>query len=264
MHIGCAVIPAAGLGTRLRPATLWIPKEMFPILDTPAIAFGLEEARMSKVARVIVVIHPGKRMLVDFVQNWAKELRASKGEVPEIQFVVQERPLGLGHAVWSAKDAVGEEPFYVLLPDELFFAETPALLALGRNAPASWAALVGTQKVPPDEVHQYGMVGLYEGARVVEVVEKPEPTQAPSNVAMVGRYAFQPRIFDALSEAAPDASGEIQLTDAIRLLLPDGVYAQCLAGERFDIGNPSGWARAAQALARVRRTAAASQSAARS
>jgi len=122
----------------------------------------------------------------------------------------------------------------------------------------------GEERLRPMHIGQYGIVGWHEGSRVVQVVEKPRPGEVPSNVAMVGRYAFQLRIFDALSETAPDASGEIQLPDAIRLLLPEGVYARCLAGERFDIGNAAGWARATQALVRIRRMEASPPSAARS
>ncbi|WP_206832455.1 sugar phosphate nucleotidyltransferase [Alicyclobacillus fructus] len=263
MQIDCAVIPAAGLGTRLRPATLWIPKEMFPILDTPAIAFALEEALAARVRRVIVVIHPRKSMLVDFVRAWANQRRTEPEWAPEIEFVVQEQALGLGHAVLCAKGAVGAEPFYVLLPDELFIGKTPALCELSEGAPSAWAALVGTQKVPPAEVHQYGVVRLGAADDVVAVVEKPKADEAPSNIAMVGRYAFQPLLFDALAETPPDANGEIQLTDAIRRLLPAGVYARHLAAERFDIGNASGWARAAEAVARIRQAEMAGWIAAR-
>ncbi|WP_062306238.1 sugar phosphate nucleotidyltransferase [Alicyclobacillus sendaiensis] len=252
MDIGCAVIPAAGLGTRLRPATLWIPKEMFPVLNTPAIAYALEEALAAGVERLVVVIHPRKALLRDFLEAWARERGPGERRV-RVQWVVQEEPLGLGDAVRRAKEAVLGEAFYVLLPDELFLAETPPLLQLTRGAPATWAAIVGTQKVPLAEVHQYGMVGIGQGGRVTEMVEKPAASEAPSNVAMMGRYALTSRIFDALADVKPGAKGEIQLTDALRLLLPDGVYARHVAGERFDIGNAAGWARAAQALARIRR-----------
>ncbi|WP_304458065.1 sugar phosphate nucleotidyltransferase [Alicyclobacillus sendaiensis] len=186
MDIGCAVIPAAGLGTRLRPATLWIPKEMFPVLDTPAIAYALEEALAAGVERLVVVIHPRKALLRDFLEAWARERAPGERRV-HVQWVVQEEPLGLGDAVRRAKEAVLGEAFYVLLPDELFLA------------------------------------------------------------------ALTSRIFDALADVKPGAKGEIQLTDALRLLLPTGVYARHVAGERFDIGNAAGWARAAQALARIRR-----------
>ncbi|SIS53900.1 UTP--glucose-1-phosphate uridylyltransferase [Alicyclobacillus vulcanalis] len=252
MDIGCAVIPAAGLGTRLRPATLWIPKEMFPVLDTPAIAFALEEAWACGVERIAVIVRPGKTMLVDFVQSWAKERQAQEGRAPEVAFVVQEQPLGLGDAVRRAKPQVGSEPFFVLLPDELFLGTPLALGSLLEGAPARFSAIVGTQKVPLEEVHLYGVVRVGEGCRVVELIEKPKPGEAPSNVAIVGRYAFQPSVFDALAETAPGANGEVQLTDALRLLVPEGVFARHLSAERFDIGSAAGWARAAESLSKMR------------
>ena len=266
-----AVIPAAGLGTRFLPVTRSVPKELLPILDRPMLQYVVAEAAEAGVEEVIVITSRGKEGIADYFRG-RPELEArladdsgllervrSGTELAEVSFVIQEEPLGLGHAVLTAREAVGDETFAVILPDDII-AHTPGALSQMLAAIAGRgddAAAVAVERLPWEVVHNYGVVdaetvsaGLH---RVKGLVEKPAPGTAPSNLSIVGRYILPPRVFDCLERTAPGAKGEIQLTDGLALLMADGpLYACEFEGVRYDGGNPMGLLRASleHALAR--------------
>jgi UTP--glucose-1-phosphate uridylyltransferase len=251
-----AVIPAAGLGTRVLPATKVVPKEMLPIVDTPAIQYAVEECAGAGVDDILIVTGRGKRAIEDhFDRN--PELEAeleAKGktaeleavrrptEIARVHSVRQLAPLGLGHAVSVACQHVGDEPFCVLLPDELMVDATPLRALLAAFA-ATGSSVIGVTEVAPELISSYGAAAVEPGPepgvlRVTGVVEKPAPDEAPSNLALVGRYVFTPAIFDALDRITPGAGGELQLTDAIVLLLAEApLHAVVITEGRFDTGN---------------------------
>jgi len=256
-----AVIPAAGLGTRFLPMTKTIPKEMLPIVDKPAIQYVVEEAVASGCDDIVIVTGRHKRAIEDhfdrafelehhLTERGEKDRAASIrriGESAEIHYVRQKEPRGLGHAIWCARKHVGDEPFAVLLGDDVYVGEPPAtkqLLAVHARLSAS---VIAVEEVPEERVHLYGIVkpGRSAGTGVSEVedvVEKPSAGSAPSRLAASGRYIFTPRLFQALSEAKPDARGEIQLADGLRILLKsEKVYCSKFTGHRFDIGNRLDW-----------------------
>jgi len=256
MKVRKAIIPAAGLGTRFLPATKAMPKEMLPIVDKPTIQYIVEEAAASGIEDIIVVTGKGKRAIEDhFDRNLELEatlrsrgkdellqevLRSS--ELADIHYIRQKEPLGLGHAVWSARKFVGDEPFAVLLGDDLIVSEKPGLRQLIDLYERYRASILAVRPIPPEEIHRYGVIEgkeIASGIYAVEgLVEKPSPEEAPSNLGIVGRYVLTPRIFAILDELSPGRGGEIQLTDAIaRLNEYEAVYAYVIEGERFDVGE---------------------------
>ena len=260
MKVRKAIIPAAGLGTRFLPATKAMPKEMLPIVDKPTIQYIVEEAVEAGVEDIIIVTGKGKRAIEDHFDNsfeleqnllekgkldLLREVRKSSKMV-DIHYIRQKEPKGLGHAVWCARKFIGDEPFAVLLGDDIVRAETPCLRQLIDQYDRYRASIVGVKPVPEREVSRYGIVdgkeidrGLY---KISGLVEKPKQEHAPSNVAVMGRYVLSPRIFDILGEQAPGAGGEIQLTDAIaRLNEHEAVYAYEFEGMRYDVGEKLGF-----------------------
>lgn len=254
-----AIIPAAGLGTRFLPVTKAMPKEMLPILDKPTIQYIVEEAIESGIEDIIIVTGKGKRAIEDhFDHNYELEqnlLQKEKYDLLEkvnktsnidLHYIRQKEPKGLGHAVWCARKFIGDEPFAVLLGDDIVQAETPGLKQLILQFEKKQASVVGVQTVPEEETERYGIVdpGEKEG-RLYEVhkfVEKPKLGTAPSNLAIMGRYVFTPEIFKYLDMHKIGAGGEIQLTDAIQMLNEEQkVYAYDFEGKRFDVGETIGF-----------------------
>jgi UTP--glucose-1-phosphate uridylyltransferase len=256
-----AVFPVAGLGTRFLPATKTVPKEMLPIIDKPLIQYAVDEAVEAGCDTLIFVTNRYKHAVADYFDK-AYELeqkleRAGKIEQLELVrnvlpshvravFVTQAEALGLGHAVLCAKPIIGDEPFAVLLPDDLIWNRGPGALAqMADAAQASGASQIAVQDVPRKQTGSYGIVATdaFSGreGRISAIVEKPAPEVAPSNLAVVGRYVLSPRIFDLLESTTPGAGGEIQLTDAIAaLLLEHPVHAYRFRGTRFDCGTHIG------------------------
>ncbi|MEO6225227.1 MAG: UTP--glucose-1-phosphate uridylyltransferase GalU [Sphingomicrobium sp.] len=262
-----AVFPVAGLGTRLLPATKSIPKEMITVVDRPLIQYAVDEAREAGIEQLIFVTGRGKSSLVDYFDQ-AFELEAtlksknksldvlepSNASFGEVVTVRQQQPLGLGHAVWCARHIVGDEPFAVLLPDELM-SGTPNCLAQMVEAYAQVGGnIVAALEVPDSETHKYGVIdpGATDG-RLTEIrgmVEKPAPGTAPSNLMLPGRYILQPEVMRALDAQEAGAGGEIQLTDAMaKVIGKQPFHAYRFKGERFDCGSASGFVIANLAMA---------------
>lgn len=262
-----AVIPAAGLGTRFLPATKAIPKEMLPIVDKPAIQYIVEEAVASGIDEILIVTSPSKNAVADhfdYVFELEQRLLAKgkKKEVDElrqtadmarIQYVRQKEPLGLGHAISCAKHFAGDEPFAVLLGDDVVMArngEQPALRQCIDAYLKTGTSVVGVQRVAQEAVSKYGIIDPAAGKKsaseasviaVKNLIEKPDVADAPSNLAILGRYVLTPEIFAAIEKTKPDVRNEIELTDAIRLLLKkQGVHACVFSGRRYDIGSKFG------------------------
>ena len=263
-----AVIPAAGLGTRFLPVTKTIPKEMLPIFGRPIIQYIVQEAVDAGIDHIVMVLSSEKRAIQDFFSRTPEleqELRdRGKGaeaqevqrlaELAEFTFVTQEEQLGLGHAVLCAKEAVGQQPFAVILPDDLILGAEPALAQMLRARGQREGSYLAVEEVPPERISAYGIIKgtpLEEQVyRVEGVVEKPPVEEAPSNLGIVGRYILHPEIFACLERTRPGAIGEIQLTDGIALLLRDQpVYAYRFQGTRHDCGDPMGLLRASLAIA---------------
>ncbi|RAS82300.1 UTP--glucose-1-phosphate uridylyltransferase GalU [Priestia endophytica] len=254
-----AIIPAAGLGTRFLPATKAMPKEMLPIVDKPTIQYIVEEAVASGIEDIIIVTGKGKRAIEDHF-DYAPELEQNlleKGKMEildkvrqssnvDIHYIRQKEPKGLGHAVWCARNFIGNEPFAVLLGDDIVEAETPSLRQLIEQYEETLSSVIGVQTVREDQTHRYGIVDpSYNKGRRYEVnnfVEKPAPGTAPSNLAIMGRYVFTPEIFKFLEEQEVGAGGEIQLTDAIQKLNAiQRVFAYDFEGKRYDVGEKLGF-----------------------
>jgi UTP--glucose-1-phosphate uridylyltransferase len=262
-----AVFPVAGLGTRLLPATKSIPKEMITIVDRPLIQYAVDEAREAGIEEMIFVTGRGKSSLVDYfdqafeLETTMREkgksldvLEPSNARFGEIVTVRQQQPLGLGHAVWCAREIVGDEPFAVLLPDELMYG-TPGCLAQMVEAYGSVGGnIVAALEVPDSETHKYGVIdpGASEG-RLTEIkgmVEKPAPGTAPSNLMLPGRYILQPEVMKVLDAHEVGAGGEIQLTDAMAKLIGEQPFnAYRFEGERYDCGSAAGFVIANLAMA---------------
>ncbi len=254
-----AIIPAAGLGTRFLPATKAMPKEMLPIVDKPTIQYIIEEAIESGIEDIIIVTGKGKRAIEDhFDHNFELEDNLVKKEKwdlldkvkattnVEIHYIRQKEPKGLGHAVWCARKFIGDEPFAVLLGDDIVRAETPGLKQLIQQFEETQSSVVGVQTVADNETHRYGIIdpSTKEGRRyqVNQFVEKPAPGTAPSNLAIMGRYVLTPEIFDFLDRQEIGAGGEIQLTDAIQHINESQkVYAYDFEGKRYDVGEKNGF-----------------------
>lgn len=256
-----AVIPAAGLGTRFLPATKAQPKEMLPIVDKPTIQYIVEEAIASGIEDILIITGRGKRAIEDhFDKSIELEttlekkqdddlLRLVQGisDLVDIHYVRQKEPLGLGHAIWCARTFIGNEPFAILLGDDVIDAEVPCLKQLMDAYEANnGASILGVQAVAWEHVSRYGIVEPGEaasaGLKVNDVKEKPSREEAPSNMAILGRYILHPDIMGLLAEIAPGAGGEIQLTDAIRELSRiERVVAFPFEGRRYDVGDKQGF-----------------------
>jgi len=255
-----AIIPAAGLGTRFLPATKAMPKEMLPIVDKPTIQYIVEEAIASGIEDIIIVTGKGKRSIEDHF-DFAPELEQnleSKGKfdlldrvrystnLADIHYIRQKEPKGLGHAVWCARNFIGDEPFAVLLGDDIVQSDTPCLRQLINQYEETHSSVIGVQSVPDQETHRYGIVepSVQDGRRyqVENFVEKPAPGTAPSNLAIMGRYVLTPEIFMYLDQQETGAGGEIQLTDAIHKLNQiQRVFAYDFEGKRYDVGEKVGF-----------------------
>ena len=271
MHIRKAVIPAAGVGTRFLPVSKSVPKELLPILDKPMLQYVVEEAAEAGIQQVIVVSARGKESIVDYFhprpaleQHLADTGALSLLEkvrhvssLADVSFVIQEQPRGLGHAVWTAREAVGDEPFVVILPDDIV-ANTPGVIAQMLEVYHRFGGgVVAVEPMPWEVIHNYGVVDATAvGERVYRVkglVEKPPRDQAPSNLTIVGRYILPPEIFDCLERTPPGAKGEVQLTDGmLRMLEGQELYAYQFQGRRYDGGTPLGLLRASLEFALAR------------
>jgi len=259
-----AVIPAAGLGTRFLPATKAQPKEMLPIVDKPTIQYIVEEAVQSGIEDVIIVTGRNKNAIEDhFDRSVELEVFLNKGDKRElldmvkgiadmvdIHYVRQKEALGLGHAVYSARKFIGNEPFAVLLGDDIIYSAEPCLQQMKRYYELYGGNIIGVQEVLPEDISKYGIV---EGSKISSrlykaenMIEKPTRQEAPDvPLAIMGRYILNPEIFDILGELPPGRNGEIQLTDALLVLSRmQDVYAYCFEGKRYDIGDKFGFVRA--------------------
>lgn len=263
-----AVIPAAGLGTRFLPATKAQPKEMLPVVDKPAIQYVIEEAVASGIDDILVVTGRGKRAIEDHFDK-AVELeilleKASKAadlelvravsDIANIHYIRQKHQLGLGDAVKCARKHVGNDAFAVMLGDTITMTETPCVRTLERVFDDTNASVIAVERIPGEKTASYGIVATEPLGgnlhKVTGLVEKPDPADAPSDLAIFGRYVLTPEIFDMIEETMPGKNGEVQLTDAIdKLLAVQPVYAFEVTGRRYDIGNKLDWLKATIDLA---------------
>ena len=266
-----AVFPAAGLGTRFLPATKAMPKEMLPLVDRPLIQYVVEEARDAGIARIVIVTGRGKnaiedhfdtsfeleRLLAEMGKNGLLEEVREVSELIPVSYVRQKQALGLGHAVLQARDLVGREPFAVMLGDDIVDADEPCIGQMMKVYERRGNPVIALQEVPRAETRQYGIVAgeKVEGdsgriVRISDMVEKPPPEKAPSDLAIIGRYLLPPEIFDILDETQPEVGGEIQLTSALKTLLSrrpiDGYLFE---GRRYDAGDKLGFLKATVELA---------------
>jgi UTP--glucose-1-phosphate uridylyltransferase len=261
MVITKAIIPAGGLGTRFLPATKTTPKEMLPILDKPAIQYIAEEGSRAGIKTFVVITGKNKKSIEDHFDDASSLDLLPKDKNKEgcfdglnkiidstnFVYIRQRSPLGLGHAVWSASHVINKEHVAVMLPDEIIISQIPAIAQLMQIAQQEKCNVVGVQEIPLDQVPKYGIIGIKKQFspnlfQVKELVEKPTIANAPSNLAMIGRYVLSPNIFSILEETGVGYAGEIQLTDAIQALLYSGekVFAYKIQGNRYDVGNPLG------------------------
>jgi UTP--glucose-1-phosphate uridylyltransferase len=267
-RVNKAVIPAAGLGTRFLPLTKAQPKEMVPVVDKPAIQYVVEEAVRAGLDDILIITGRAKRSVEDhFDRNVELELeleqRGKQAELDDVRsltdladvhYVRQTEPLGLGHAVGVAAKHVGDQPFAVLLPDDLMVDDGALLTAMIETFGEHNGSVLALMEVPPDDISAYGAARIEPVAgdvvRVLGAVEKPPPEEAPSNLAIVGRYVFTPEIFEAIGKVEPGVGGEIQLTDAVALLIQSqAVFGYRFQGGRYDTGNKLDWLRATVELA---------------
>jgi UTP--glucose-1-phosphate uridylyltransferase len=275
MQIAKAVFPAAGLGTRFLPATKAQPKEMLPLVDKPLIQYVIEEAVASNIRNITIVTGRGKNAIEDhfdvsFELEQVLEARGKTDQLRELRqisnmisvsYVRQKEALGLGHAILAARDNVGGEPFAVMLGDDIIDSQVPCLSQMMQLFEKLQASIIATCEVPREEISHYGVIRGFpvEGFngrvyRVQDVVEKPPASEAPSNLAIIGRYILTPQIFPLLEKTRKGSGGEIQLTDGIRLLLEQQpVYAYMFEGTRYDAGDKLGFLKATVEFA-LRRT----------
>jgi UTP--glucose-1-phosphate uridylyltransferase len=263
MKVRKAIIPAAGLGTRFLPATKATPKEMIPIVDKPTIQYIVEEAAAAGIEDILIISGRNKRAIEDhFDKSYELEeelRRKGKHEllscveeisgIANIHYIRQKEAKGLGHAIYCAKSFIGDEPFAVLLGDDIVDSKTPCIKQLMNVYNEYRTTILGVQKVPLPDVSKYGIIaGSQIDERVYKVkglVEKPEVDQSPSNIAMLGRYIISPRIFEFLEKATPGKGGEIWLTDALQQLMEsEAMYAFEFEGDRFDVGDRIGFLKA--------------------
>ncbi len=261
MKIKKAVFPVAGLGTRFLPATKAMPKEMLPIVDKPLIQYAVEEALASGIKQIIFVTGSGKTALEnhfdcqyeleDTLKKRKKDdlLKTIESLVPEsgtIVYTRQSEPLGLGHAIWCARDVVGDEPFAVLLADDLIQSDVPVLHQMINEFDRLRASIVAAIEIPREDTNKYGILDAepaYNGTvRIKSMVEKPDPENAPSCLAAIGRYIFTPRIFSLLGQQKRGAGDEIQVTDSmVELLKEQPLFGFKFKGTRFDCGDKAGF-----------------------
>jgi UTP--glucose-1-phosphate uridylyltransferase len=277
MSIRKAVLPVAGLGTRFLPATKAQPKEMLPIVDKPLVQYAVEEAAASGISLVVFVTGRGKKAIEDHFdvsfelehelagrnkEDLRQEIRSISSLV-QVAYVRQQEPKGLGHAILMSRELVGEEPFAVVLSDDVISSRVPCLKQMMRVSEHYSASVVALQRVPRSATSNYGIIrghavrgGEWDGRlfRIEDMVEKPAPRKAPSNLAIIGRYILSPGIFRAIEETSPGAGGEIQLTDALRSLLQsEPVYGFIFEGKRYDAGDKVGFLQATVEMALARK-----------
>lgn len=263
-HIRTAVFPVAGRGTRFLPATKASPKEMLPVVDKPLIQYAVEEALAAGATRLVFVTGSSKRAIEDHFDTdaeleklldsqgkseLAEQLRSVLPASATCIYIRQPAPLGLGHAVLCARPAVGHEPFFVHLADDLIDADVPCLKQMADVFKEHQGSVLGVEEVDPSDTDKYGIVDTAgdngKVARIRAIVEKPKPAMAPSNLAVVGRYVLTPAIFDELERIGQGAGGEIQLTDGIaRLMKQEDVHAYRFTGKRYDCGSKLGYLQA--------------------
>jgi len=268
MKVRKAVITAAGWGTRFLPITKAQPKEMLPLVNKPLIQYSVEEAINSGIEQIIVITALGKRAIEDYFDRSfeLEDVLEQKGEIKLLQemrelsnlvdicYIRQKEQLGLGHAVLTAKSIVGEEPFAVLLPDDIIDGKVPVLKQMIGVYEQYKTSIIGVEHISSKDTTKYGIIEprrisgrIYQ---VLSLAEKPEPAQAPSDLGVVGRYILMPQIFDVLEVTPPGKNQEIQLTDALQLLLrQQAIYAYEFEGVRYDTGTPLGWLEATIAVA---------------
>ncbi len=260
-RVRIAVFPVAGLGTRFLPATKAMPKEMLPVVDRPLIQYAVDEAKEAGIEHFVFITGRNKGVIEDhfdrqFELEWTlesrgklealKNLRADLPVAGQTSFTRQQEPLGLGHAVWCARDLVGDEPFALLLPDMLFKSKPGVLSQMIAAYERTGKNIIAVEEVSPEEISSYGVVGRGEGPdegfEVTQMVEKPAAKDAPSNLIISGRYVLQPQIFDLISKQAKGAGGEIQITDAMQKLLAEqGFTGVKYRGRSFDCGSKVGF-----------------------
>ncbi|AQM61223.1 UTP--glucose-1-phosphate uridylyltransferase GalU [Clostridium baratii] len=263
MKVKKAIIPAAGLGTRFLPATKAQPKEMLPIVDKPTIQYIIEEAIASGIEEILIITGRNKKCIEDhFDKSVELEMELEKSgkdellelvrdisDMVDIHYIRQKEPRGLGHAIHCAKTFVGNEPFAVLLGDDVVYSDKPCLKQLMECYDEYKTSILGVQTVPEEDVSKYGIVdGIHIEDRVYKVkdlVEKPKREEAPTNVAILGRYIITPQIFEILENTAPGKGNEIQLTDALKTLISqEAMYAYDFEGRRYDVGDKFGFLQA--------------------
>ncbi|MGD6794199.1 UTP--glucose-1-phosphate uridylyltransferase GalU [Metabacillus indicus] len=266
MRVRKAIIPAAGLGTRFLPATKAQPKEMLPIVDKPTIQYIIEEAVASGIEDILIVSGRGKRAIEDhFDKSYELEETLVKkekwdllskvqgiSELANIHYIRQKEPLGLGHAIYCARRFIGNEPFAVMLGDDIVQSDVPCLKQLIDVYDQFQSTVIGVQKVKPEDVSKYGIVSYNLNEKktdnvykVRDLVEKPKREEAPSNTAILGRYILRPEIFEILGNLKPGSGGEIQLTDALKeLAQKEEVTAYHFVGKRYDVGDKLGFIQA--------------------
>ena len=261
MRVHTAVVPAAGMGTRFLPATKAVPKELLPIIDTPALQLIIDEAVGAGVDHMVIVTSRAKPAIEAYFQPQPEviaKLRSSGrddiadrlesiGRDVKVSFAYQDQALGLGHAVGCAREAVGDEPFAVLLPDELM-GSSALLDQMARLCESTGGSVVGLKEVPHDQVGSYGVIdpiGEPDDDGVIAIrsmVEKPNPSDAPSDLIIIGRYVLTPDVFDEIAQVQPGAGGEIQLTDALKAQAARSPFHGVVSDvQRYDTGNPFGW-----------------------
>lgn len=255
-----AVFPVAGRGTRFLPATKAVPKEMLPVVDKPLIQYAVEEAIAAGAKRLIFVTHSSKGAieshfdthtdLESALMDSGKQdiLAVVNGILPrdvECEYVLQEHPLGLGHAVLCARSIVGNEPFFVHLPDDMILAERGCLSQLADLYHQTGCSVIAVETIPPEKTRSYGVAAVNAENRILKIIEKPKPEDAPSNLGVVGRYLLTPAVFEKLENTGRGSGGEIQLTDGIAALLEDEpVFVLPFKGVRYDCGDKLGYLKA--------------------
>ncbi|MCF2871423.1 UTP--glucose-1-phosphate uridylyltransferase GalU [Octadecabacter sp. G9-8] len=268
-----AIFPVAGLGTRFLPATKSVPKEIMTLVDRPLIQYAIDEARAAGIREFIFVTSRGKSALEDYFDmaphleaelrkkgktDLLDELKSTNMDSGAIAYIRQQRALGLGHAVWCARRLVGNEPFAVILPDDVIAAETPCLQQMVEAHAETGGCMVAAMEVPEEKASSYGVIDIKEDlgsmVSVKGLVEKPKTEDAPSNLAVIGRYILTPKIMQNLNKLKSGSGGEIQLTDAIDAELSEGrdVYGFRFRGQRFDCGSKAGFLQATVAFGLAR------------
>ncbi|WP_170559476.1 UTP--glucose-1-phosphate uridylyltransferase GalU [Ruegeria atlantica] len=268
-----AIFPVAGLGTRFLPATKSVPKEIMTLVDRPLVQYAIDEARAAGITEFIFVTSRGKSALEDYFDHnqileqslkekgkdeLLKTLNATNMESGAIAYIRQHKALGLGHAVWCARRLIGDEPFAVMLPDDVIAAEKPCLQQMIEAYEETGGNMVATMEVPPEKTSSYGVLDVGDNigtaVRARGMVEKPKPEEAPSNLAVIGRYILRPSVLYNLNQNKLGSGGEIQLTDAIAEDIRNGVpvFGYKFDGQRFDCGSKAGFLQATVAFALAR------------